>query len=74
MRQAHTRNSINYEMDTKNRGSITPQGGSPTGSVGRKGRGGYEEPEEFTTGGQCHVGLGAREALNPDEGCDEDGY
>lgn len=62
------------KMATKNVGSITPQGNSPTSGRGRSGRGGYEEPDEFTTGPNGDVGMGAMDYLNPEEGCGGDGY
>lgn len=46
---------------TANRGSILPQANSPSGS-GLEGRGAYREPDEFTTGSNSRVGVGAREA------------
>jgi hypothetical protein len=68
------RSNMSPDMSTKNVGSITPQGGSPTSSHGRLGRGGYEEAEDFEPGPQEHMGLGGDDYLNPAEGCDGDGY
>jgi hypothetical protein len=68
------RSAMSPDMDTKNIGSITPQGNSPTSSHGRMGRGGFEEPDDFTMGPNGIVGMGASEYLNPEEGCGEDGF
>ena len=74
MKEAANRAAMSHEMSTKNVGSITPQGNSPTASHGRLGRGGYEEPDDFTPGPNGMVGMGASDYLNPDEGCGEDGF
>jgi hypothetical protein len=60
MREAHTRNSINYEMSTTNRGSILPaeraERAWPPGRGGRKGRNAFQEPSEYMVGDNGDVG------------------
>ncbi len=54
MKEAHVRNSINYEMSTPNRGQILSADrgarGWPPGNMGRGGRNSSEHPADFETG------------------------
>jgi len=74
MREAHVRNSINYEMDTENRGSILawergPRAGEIPGNAGRPGRNAFLEPAEFTPGPNGRVGGNDPMNTNDWDGC-----
>lgn len=60
MKEAHTRNSINHEMDTPNRGEILAANRGarawPPGNGGRHGRNSFLEPEQFIVGSHGMVG------------------
>lgn len=63
MKEAHPHTSaVTHEMSTKNRGQILPAERSerawPPGRGGLAGRNAFQEPAEFTTGPNGHVGGG----------------
>ena len=53
---------------TDNRGSLLPQGGTAQNGVGLAARKAYQNPAEFTTGPNCHVGIGDPDAVNDYDG------